>query len=160
MEMKQLDRGALRLWFIRNALVCFLLLASLAVTLFFIDDAKIRLVVALSVGGVEFFAIALLLIYPYWKYQLYSYGYDEKRIVIECGVIFRRKIVIPICQIQDLHRFEGPIMMLFRLSGVEISTAGSNFHLACLKKEGADAMIDELERFLEARVEEAKNEAI
>jgi len=75
-------------------------------------------------------------------------------------VIFRHQVVIPICQIQDLHRFQGPVMMLLHLGGVTISTAGSNFDLACLTAEDADAMIDALEALLEKRMEEKADEEI
>jgi len=75
-------------------------------------------------------------------------------------VIFRQRVVIPVCQIQDLHRTQGPIMMIFGLSGVTISTAGSNFDISTLTTDEADRLIDALEENLEARVEELKNEEI
>ena len=68
--------------------------------------------------------------------------------------------MIPVCRIQDLHRTQGPIMMMLKLSGVTISTAGSNFDISTLITAEADRMIDELERNLEARIEELKNEEI
>ena len=51
-------------------------------------------------------------------------------------------------------------MMLLKLSGVTISTAGSNFNISTLTTDEADRMIDELECNLEARVEELRNEEI
>jgi membrane protein YdbS with pleckstrin-like domain len=89
-----------------------------------------------------------------------SPGYDDKRIIVKQGVIFRRRVVIPVCQIQDLHRIQGPIMIMLKLSGVTISTAGSNFSISTLTTGEADLMIDELERNLESRIEELKNEEI
>ena len=68
--------------------------------------------------------------------------------------------VIPVCQIQDLHRTQGPLMMMLKLSGVTISTAGSNFDISTLTTDEADRMIDELEHHLEIRVGEQKNEKI
>ena len=97
---------------------------------------------------------------PLLRYKMYAWGYDEKRIIVKQGVIFKQRVVIPVCQIQDLHRTQGPIMMLLKLSGVTISTAGSNFDISTLTTEQADCMIDELERNLEMRVWELKNEKI
>ena len=85
---------------------------------------------------------------------------DDKRIIVKQGVVFRQRVVIPVCQIQDLHRTQGPIMMLFGLSGVIISTAGSNFQISTLTTDEADRMIDHLERHLETRIEELKNEKV
>jgi membrane protein YdbS with pleckstrin-like domain len=51
-------------------------------------------------------------------------------------------------------------MMMLGLSGVTISTAGSNFIISTLTTEEADRLIDDLEKNLETRVEELKNEEI
>ena len=91
---------------------------------------------------------------------MYAWGYDDKRIIVKQGVIFRQRVVIPVCQIQDLHRMQGPIMMMLGVSDVTISTAGSNFNISTLTTKEADQMIDELEKNLEERVEELKNETL
>lgn len=160
MELKQLDKKALSLWLVRNVIVSAVLTLVFVLATVLADAGKVRLAVAISTGIPIFIAVAALIAYPYFKYALYKFGYDEKKIIVRKGVIFRKKIIIPTCQIQDLHRFEGPLMQLFKLSGVEISTAGSNFHLACLCTENADKMITELEAFLEARIEEQNNEEV
>jgi membrane protein YdbS with pleckstrin-like domain len=107
-------------------------------------------------------ALILMLIFalPYFRHKLYLWGYDERTIEVRLGVIFRKRIVIPVYQIQDLHRFEGPIMMALGISGVTISTAGSNFDLATLTRDEADKMIGELEEYLERRIKEKKDEEI
>ena len=160
MQMKKLAPGAVKLWYIRSGIVALALLAVFVPAVILVPTAIARTVVLLLGGIPILIALAFLLVLPYFRYKLYAYGFDEKRILVEHGVIFRHRVVIPICQIQDLHRFEGPIMMLLHLSGVTISTAGSNFDLACLSKEDADAMIDALEGLLEKRVEETSDEEI
>lgn len=160
MKMHMLDKGALKLWYIRSGIVCAVLLAAFIPALILVPIGAARMAVLLSGGIPILLALALLLLLPYFRYKLYRYGFDEKRIVVEHGVIFRHRVVIPICQIQDLHRFEGPIMMLLHLSGVTISTAGSNFNLACLSQANADSMIDALEGNLEKRVEEKADEEV
>ena len=104
--------------------------------------------------------LCITLIMPALRYKMYAWGYDDKRIVVKQGVIFRQRVVIPVCQIQDLHRTQGPLMMMLKLSGVTISTAGSNFDISTLTTEEADRLIDVLEQNLETRVEELKNEEI
>ena len=51
-------------------------------------------------------------------------------------------------------------MIMLNLSGVTISTAGSNFDISTITTEEADRMIEDLEHKLEQRVEELKNEEI
>ena len=164
MELKKLDKSVLKLWYIRAAIGALALVGvfiSVAVILTATGaSSKVALSVLSGVGIPVALLIALTLIVPALRYKMYAWGYDDKRIIVKQGVIFRQRVVIPVCQIQDLHRTQGPLMMMLKLSGVTISTAGSNFDISTLTTDEADRMIDELERSLEARIEELRNEEI
>ena len=164
MKLNKLDKRVLKLWYIRVGIVSFALLMLWATVLvaLILTEASMNVTLAVSLGsGVPLLLIlSLIFIIPLLRYKMYAWGYDEKRIIVKQGVIFKQRVVIPVCQIQDLHRTQGPIMMLLKLSGVTISTAGSNFDISTLTTEQADCMIDELERNLEMRVWELKNEKI
>ena len=164
MKMNQLDKSVLKLWYIRASIGA-LALAGVAVSVFVTllatgASGSVTLAVSLSVGIPILLLLCVTLIMPVLRYKMYAWGSDDKRIIVKQGVIFRERVVIPVCQIQDLHRTQGPIMMMLRLSGVTISTAGSNFDISTLTTDEADRLIDALEESLEARVEELKNETI
>lgn len=158
MQLKNINKKALWLWYFYAVIE--LALISGAYTLALVFGGQARIVLAISLGTVYLLLLAVAFILPKLKYDRYKYGFDERRIVVERGVIFRHRVVIPICQIQDLHRVEGPFMLILGLSGVEISTAGSNFTLCFLAKEDADAMIDALLENLERITEEKADEEI
>lgn len=164
MELRKLDKRVLTLWYIRAAIGSLALVGVFisALVVLNVTDAPgdVSLAVLIAVGIFIAPLLAITLIMPALRYKMYAWGYDDKRILVKQGVIFRRKVVIPVCQIQDLHRIQGPLMMLLKLSGVTISTAGSNFDISMLTTKEADCMIDELERNLEIRIEELKNEKI
>lgn len=164
MEMKRLDKSVLKLWYIRAAIVSLALIGvftSVAAILIATGaPSDVTLAVLLGVGIPVALLLLVTLIMPALRYKMYAWGYDDKRIVVKQGVIFRQRVVIPVCQIQDLHRTQGPLMMMLKLSGVTISTAGSNFDISTLTTDEADRMIDELEHNLETRIEELKNEEI
>jgi len=164
MELKKLDKSVLKLWYIRAGIVSLALVGMITSTAVILGatgaQRDVTLVVLLCVGIPVVLLLGLTLIMPAFRYKMYAWGYDDKRIIVKQGVIFRQRVVIPVCQIQDLHRTQGPIMMMLKLSGVTISTAGSNFDISTLTTEEADRMIDELERNLETRIEELKNEEI
>ena len=164
MKMNKLDKSVLKLWYIR-AVIGALALVGVVVSVFVIllatgASSNVMLAVSLSVGIPVVLLLCITLIMPVLRYKMYTWGYDDKRIVVKQGVIFRQRVVIPVCQIQDLHRTQGPIMMMLKLSGVTISTAGSNFDISTLTTDEADRLIDALEQNLEIRVEELKNEEI
>ena len=164
MKMNKLDKSVLKLWYIRAAIGA-LALVGIAVGILVIllvteASGNVILTASLSAGIPILLILCITLIMPALRYKMYAWGYDDKRIVVKQGVIFRQRVVIPVCQIQDLHRTQGPLMMMLKLSGVTISTAGSNFDISTLTTEEADRLIDVLEQNLEARVEELKNEEI
>ena len=160
MEMKKLDKSVLKLWYIRAAIVTLALVGvfTIAAGILNLSGATgyVKLAVLLGIG----IPVVLTLILPVLRYKMYAWGYDDKRIIVKQGVIFRQRVVIPVCQIQDLHRTQGPLMMILKLSGVTISTAGSNFDISTLTTDEADRMINELECNLETRIEELRNEEI
>ena len=99
-------------------------------------------------------------VFPSMVYNRYSYAYNDKRIVIKKGVIFKYEIIVPVCQIQDLHLLQGPLMQLLKLQSIEISTAGSNYTINGLEYSVAKKMVEDLENNLNARIEEIKNEEV
>lgn len=164
MELKKLDKSVLKLWYIKAAIgslaLVGLVTSVIAIMLATEVSKKVIFAVALGVGIPVIILLSFILIMPALRYKMYAWGYDDKRIIVKHGVIFRQRVVIPVCQIQDLHRIQGPLMIMLKLSGVTISTAGSNFDISTLTTAEADRMIDELEHNLETRVEEQKNEKI
>ena len=164
MKMNKLDKNVLKLWYIRAAIGALALVCGavgvLVILLAAETSSNVMLAVSLGVGIPAVILLCIILIMPVLRYKMYAWGYDDKRIVVKQGVIFRQRVVIPVCQIQDLHRTQGPIMMMLKLSGVTISTAGSNFDISTLTTDEADRLIDTLEQNLEIRVEELKNEEI
>ena len=164
MELKRLDKSVLKLWYIRASILALALIgvifSAVAILLAAGAPGNVKLAVLLAVGIPVVLLLCLTLILPALRYRMYEWGYDDKKIIVKHGVIFRQRVVIPVCQIQDLHRTQGPIMMLLRLSGVTISTAGSNFNISTLTTDEADSLIDSLEQNLEKRIEELKDEKI
>ena len=164
MELKKLDKSVLKLWYIRAAIIALALVGVFTSTAVILNTtgapSDVALAVLLGVGIPVVLLLSFTLILPALRYKMYTWGYDDKRIIVKQGVIFKQRVVIPVCQIQDLHRTQGPLMMMLKLSGVTISTAGSNFDISTLTTDEADRMIDELERNLESRIEELKNEEI
>ena len=164
MELKKLDNRVLKLWYIHAAILSLALIGVFVSAVIILGAAEasatVTLAVLIGIGIPDLLLLALALVLPALRFKMYAWGYDEKRITVKQGVIFRHKVVIPICQIQDLHRTEGPIMMMLGLSDVTISTAGSNFDISTLTREEAEKLVCELEEKLEARIEELKNEEI
>ncbi|MBQ2892371.1 MAG: PH domain-containing protein [Bacilli bacterium] len=159
MENIKLNKKIRTLWLVRNLIIFLFPLVSGIVLLFTIDS--VYFVPTLIVVSILLVIIlGLLMIFPILRYNRYWYAFNDRKIIITRGVIFKESIVIPVCQIQDLHYAQGPLMQLFKVASVEISTAGSNYTIVGLTEADAKEMITYLEEYLEKRIEELKNEAL
>ncbi len=150
--MKKLDKKVIKLWLVRNLFLAVPTLIGYIILIVCIPN-ELKLALGLSFGLVTLLIIVLSLVWPFLSYRFYEYNYDETKIYINYGVIFKHKILIPVRQIQDLHLYNGPLMQLFKLSGIIISTAGSNFTLSGISKLEAETMIFDLENKLESRLD-------
>lgn len=155
MNLLKLNKKVRTIWIIRNIIFSLLIALVLIPAIF---SKEIGVIVGVAIPVVIF--IIILLVWPFLKYKLYSFGYDDKRIAICYGVIFRHHVIVPIRQIQDLHTYNGPIMSLMGLSGVIISTAGSNFSIAGMLNDDATNMVNELEVLLNNRLDGDNNEEV
>lgn len=155
MNLLTLNKKVRTIWIIRNLILSIIMLVPIVIACF---SEMLGVILGVSIPCA--IIIILLMIWPFLKYKMYSFGYDDKRIAINFGVIFRHKVIIPIRQIQDLHTYNGPIMSLMGLSGVIISTAGSNFAIAGMLNADGTNMVNDLEALLNKRLDGEYNEEI
>lgn len=157
MNKHYLDSKIKKLWYLGDSIAFIMLLIPFVLpqifTGFILALTLIGLVVCGSLGFLLFWL-------PAATYSRYTYSYQEDRIQINKGVFFKHEIVIPVCQIQDLHLSQGPLMQILKLQTIEISTAGSNYKINGLSDEVAKQMINELEIYLKERIEVLSNEKI
>ena len=157
MEFLKIDKKIKKIWLITTTIV-FVIFLGLCVLSNVIDGIILPLLIVeiIAMLIIGFFCFA----FPFMVYNRYSYAYNDKRIVIKKGVIFKYEIIIPVCQIQDLHLLQGPLMQLMKLQSIEISTAGSNYTINGLEYNKAKKLVEDLEENLNKRIEEIKNEEV
>ncbi len=157
-ELKKLNKKIRTIWLLWGFLGTIIITIPFIILCALCAKNNILLPLLLSLGLVYVFLLFIFICYPMLRYNCYSYGYDEKRIIIKKGVIFKRYIIIPICQIQDLHLVQGPLMLMFKISTIVISTAGSDHIIKGLDSELAKKMVEEFESDLLKRIEALKDE--
>ena len=157
MQYKKLNQKARTIWLIRNIIIVLVLLALFV--FFYINILSKDVNEIVNIILIILFSIIelLFIIWPFLYFNNYSYGYDDKRIVIDYGVIFKHHIIVPVRQLQDLHLYATPLMLIFKIDGMIISTAGSNFSITGIKKDDGEAMINDFEKMLNERLD-ANNE--
>ncbi len=162
MQLKNISKNARTIWIIRNIISLIFVTAFFAFWFMISLPQELNSLTPLSVIiAVIYLIIAVLfLIWPFLSYKRYLYAYDDKRFFITKGVIFKHQITVPICQIQDLHLFEGPVMRIFGIGKIIFATGGSNFDISGIALNEAKKIIEEVEERLRKRIEVIENEEI
>lgn len=93
--------------------------------------------------------LALEMIWPSLAYEHWRYAVREHDLLVEQGVLFRRRSAIPHRRIQHVDTRQGPLERLFGLSQVMVYTAAgalADGAIPGLGEEEANALRDALSR--------------
>lgn len=106
---------------------------------------------AAAVVGLTMLGLASLLamLWPALRYQHFKYSVREHDLLVERGVLVRRKSSIPHNRIQHVDTRQGPIERLFGLSSLAVYTASgmsADGSIPGLASDQAEAIRDELAR--------------
>jgi membrane protein YdbS with pleckstrin-like domain len=72
-----------------------------------------------------------------WRYQLSDDFLDIAR-----GIIWRKRFIIPFIRVQNTDTRQGPIMRIFGLTSVTVSTAAGNHEIPGLSNDVAEQLRD------------------
>jgi len=103
-------------------------------------------VVGLTLLGL---AVLLALFWPALRYQYFTYSVREQDLLVERGVVIRRKSSIPHNRIQHVDTRQGPIERVLGLSSLAVYTAAgmsADGSIPGLATGQAEAIRDELSR--------------
>ncbi|MED5372190.1 MAG: PH domain-containing protein [Myxococcota bacterium] len=106
---------------------------------------------AASVFALTLVALGLLLamLWPALRYQHFSYSVREHDLLVQRGVLVRRRSSIPHNRIQHVDTQQGPIERLLGLSSLAVYTAAgmsADGSIPGLTEADAEALRDELAR--------------
>lgn len=128
MNQTLLPSRALLLWRLRAAAVAFL--ASFFLTLL-LSDFTFWHRLSLILTGVAFLFF-FCVFYPL-KRTKFTYFFYHERLVVECGVFYSRRRIIPLESIQYVTLLRTPDMLPFGLASVMVHSVGTSLYLPCLR---------------------------
>ncbi|MFW5894363.1 MAG: PH domain-containing protein [Bacillota bacterium] len=85
----------------------------------------------------------------YWGYQI-----NEHDIDIQYGIIVVKRILVPMQRIQHVDTEHGPILRLFKLASLRISTAGTNHKIPALEEKTAEKLRKQISTLAQASEED------
>lgn len=153
MELKKPEKAFLKKMI--TARVVFLIILVVCAVLIAVNESIVVLLAASVMFGIlilmQLFYTA---IFSKMQFNGLSYFYDDKKIIINKGVIFKSHNEIPVIQVQDITVLIGPIESIFKIATVRISTGGSNSILYGLSIEDANKMANSIRENITKRIEQ------
>ena len=99
----------------------------------------VALMVAVVFAALFVFFVVVLppIRYARWRYELSPEFLD-----IACGIIWRKRYVIPFIRVQNTDTQQGPILRAFGLSSVTVATAAGDHHIPGVDNATAELLRD------------------
>ncbi len=152
MDLIRVSPNAVTLWRLSG------LLRSGFTTLLFVVPTAVAVKVAaelpamVGVGGVIFLAGLLVvqaIAWPGLTWRYLGYGVREHDLLLQRGVLFRRRTSVPLNRIQHVDTHQGPLERFFGLSSLLVytaSTMSADAVVPGLDEQTAESLRDELAR--------------
>ena len=86
--------------------------------------------------------ILMVIVMPSIRFKYWRYEVGEHELDIARGFIWRKRFIIPFVRVQNTDTRQGPLLRLFGLSSVTVSTAADTHEIPGLNFEEADALRD------------------
>ena len=122
-KMADQSRTYLRLlyslvFFIVVAVVVFIKVANLWLFNLGLFNSNIKFIIFIVIAII----IALIFIFPLtnFQYKIYSYSYDEEKIIVTYGIFSKKKKVLPYSVVQDVIVTQGILMKGFKIADVKV----------------------------------------
>lgn len=86
--------------------------------------------------------VLLVFILPPIRYARWRYELSDDFVDIALGIIWRKRFIIPFIRVQNTDTQQGPILRMFGLSSVTVSTAAGSHSIPGLDNESAEQLRD------------------
>ncbi len=143
---ERLDRRALKAWFFSGLAwsLLFMIIPILYLTIVPMFWDLPALYGWLAAGLVFFYFLWDAIILPRIKLHFWRYEIHNDEIDIRHGVFIIRRTLIPMIRVQHVDTEHGPIMRLFNLATLRVSTAASEHRIPALSREKAAELRGEI----------------
>lgn len=164
MEFQRVDKKAKTKWrFSRIIALIFAIIpcAALVLAIFYgigadEESETVKIIGWIVAGIIVLIQVLSILIYPPIEYIQWAYLIAPDRIEIKKGIFYRTHTVIPISRIQHVAVTQGVLQRPFKLSTVQIHTAGDVMEIQELSTDVAEEICSHLQKRVNVKVEEKR----
>lgn len=164
MEYNRLNENAKKAWRV-SSLITLIILGGILIWLrigfaYKIDKWRFSFVIDIILAIIIIILVLDVVINPIIEYKQWKYIITEDRIEFVHGIYFLTTTIIPIVRIQHIDIKEGPINRIYKLSKIEIHTAGGVHEIEGLPKEKAQEICEYIKNRIQIKVKQRLNNVI
>lgn len=144
MPANQLDPRVKAVWRINDGLWITLIGILVGIGL-----APVMMIPGVGVLPLYVFAACMLVVYIVWlivlppiRYARWRYEVTEDYLDIAKGIVWRKRYTIPFIRVQNTDTRQGPILRVFKLASVTVSTAAKEHVIPGLEFDTAEQLRD------------------
>ncbi len=143
-DYKKLEKSAKNCMRISSIIVlAFVLIPTSILTLFVIE---VDVLGKVCLGLLWLLAIGYIIVAPNVRYERYRYAIDEEAIRVREGLLWISETTVPMERLHKIKTSQGPIARIFKLSTINVTTAGGDVNIKFLKDDEAAEIADLLKR--------------
>lgn len=143
-EYKKLERSAKNC--MRISAIIVLALIMIPATIICIWLLEVGMAGLVCLGASWVLAIAYVVIAPHMRYERYRYAIDEEAIRVRKGFLWISEDTVPMERLHKIKTSQGPIARIFKLSTINVTTAGGDVNIQFLKDDEATEITELLKK--------------
>ena len=153
---EKIDRNSVKTWIISKTITSIIIISIyvLIMQLFLIPKfghiVLVKYTAYILALIVIFLSIADIFIGSFLEYKQWRYAILQDKVELIKGIIIKEKTIIPISRIQNLKIKQGPIQRIYKITSVNIITAGGHHEIPALPMEKAEEILENLNLLIEA----------
>lgn len=134
---QKIDRRALTIWRMAGAMISLVTWALPVLYGLIFDEIDMRVMAGL-IGIAVLATFFLAYLFPQLRWSRWRYEIHEQDIDLQYGIFIIRRVLIPMVRVQHVDTQQGPLMRMYGLASVTISTAAGTHEIPALRVETAD----------------------
>ena len=143
-EYKKLEPSAKNCMRISAVIVlAVILIPATIITILLLEAGMLGLI---CLGASWILAAAYVAVAPALRYERYRYAIDEEAIRVRKGLLWISEDTVPMERLHKIKTSQGPIARIFKLSTINVTTAGGDVDIQFLKDEEATEIAELLKK--------------
>lgn len=138
-------KEAIKTWRITASIymgVLWLFIITGIILTFVFDFSYIYSFISIGVGVIASFLFIYAI--PKLRYRRWRYEIFEQEIYIQHGILIMTRTIIPMIRVQHVDTKQGPILKMYKLATVSISTAATTHEIPALYEADATRLRDRI----------------